>query len=331
MAYINVLVTGSSGHLGEALVLTLKERYGEPTSEVPCVVRGCDTVPSDYTNFVGDICDNRFVESMMKDVDVVFHSASLHKPHVATHPKKAFIDTNISGTLNLLEAATTISPSIPAFIFTSTTSVYGDALIPPRGEPAVWVTEETPIPVGPQKHLCRDFSIPCVILRTPRFFLEDDDDSVKKANYSAANLRVNESLYHRADLQDVVDAHIAAMRTLLPALPFPQRAGIQCRVRDTSGLSVAIKSESSNQEATTCFAIDNGLSAAASQVSPPTFRKYIISAPSPFLRTDLADLRVDAGEVLRRRCGAEVDLAFAARGWHLPQSIDRVYDCSRRV
>ena len=35
----------------------------------------------------------------------MFHAATLHKPHVATHARQEFIDTNITGTLNLLETA----------------------------------------------------------------------------------------------------------------------------------------------------------------------------------------------------------------------------------
>ena len=76
----------------------------------------------------------------MKACDVVYHAATLHKPHVATHSRQDFVDTNITGTLNLLEEA--VSAGVEAFVFTSTTSVFGDALTPPPGAPAAWVTEE---------------------------------------------------------------------------------------------------------------------------------------------------------------------------------------------
>ena len=81
----------------------------------------------------------------MKGVDAVFHTASLHKPHVITHSRQEFVDTNITGTLNLLEAA--VSVGVQSFVFTSTTSTFGRALTPPPGAPAAWITEDvTPVP-----------------------------------------------------------------------------------------------------------------------------------------------------------------------------------------
>jgi nucleoside-diphosphate-sugar epimerase len=75
----------------------------------------------------------------------VLHTATLHKPHVATHSRQDFVDTNITGTLNLLEAA--VANHVRSFVFTSTTSTFGDALTPPPGAPAVWITEDVvPIP-----------------------------------------------------------------------------------------------------------------------------------------------------------------------------------------
>ncbi|NIP22337.1 MAG: NAD(P)-dependent oxidoreductase, partial [Phycisphaerae bacterium] len=52
--------------------------------------------------------------------DAVIHTATLHKPHVGTHSRQEFVDTNISGTLNLLEEAS--ASGCKAFIYTSTTS-----------------------------------------------------------------------------------------------------------------------------------------------------------------------------------------------------------------
>ena len=62
----------------------------------------------------------------MQGVDIVLHTAALHKPHVATHSRQDFVDVNVSGTLNLLEEA--VAAGVPAFVYTSTTSVFGDAL-----------------------------------------------------------------------------------------------------------------------------------------------------------------------------------------------------------
>ena len=129
---MKVLVTGSAGHLGEALVRTLREK-GTP-------VLGIDRIPSSFTGKVGSITDRTFVKQCMKGVDHVFHTATLHKPHVATHDRQEFVDVNISGTLNLLEEAA--SASVKTFVFTSSTSTFGDALTPSPQGPAAWITEE---------------------------------------------------------------------------------------------------------------------------------------------------------------------------------------------
>ena len=49
--------------------------------------------------------DTRFLQSCLDGIDVIIHAATLHKPHVATHSRQAFVDTNVSGTLAVLEAA----------------------------------------------------------------------------------------------------------------------------------------------------------------------------------------------------------------------------------
>ena len=66
----------------------------------------------------------------MEGTDAVLHAATLHKPHVGSHDRRAFVDTNITGTLNLLEEA--VAAGASRFVFTSTTSTFGRALTPPR-------------------------------------------------------------------------------------------------------------------------------------------------------------------------------------------------------
>ncbi len=129
---MKVLVTGSSGHLGEALVRTLRNTKHEAI--------GLDMRSSDFTNKVGSISDRDFVKRCLVDVHAVLYTATLHKPHVITHSWQHFIDTNITGTLNLLEEATLAG--VDSFIFTSTTSAFGSALTPHAEAPAVWVTED---------------------------------------------------------------------------------------------------------------------------------------------------------------------------------------------
>jgi UDP-glucose 4-epimerase len=210
---LSILVTGSAGHLGEALMRTLRARG--------IAARGIDVLPSPFTDVVGSIADRRAVDEAMRGVHVVLHAATLHKPHVATHARQSFVDTNITGTLNLLEAA--VAHRSRAFVFTSTTSTFGDALTPPRGSPAAWITEDvSPIPKNiygvtktAAEDLCRLFQrnhrLPCVVLRTSRFFPETDDLPERAAEYGDANLKANELLYRRVDLEDVVSSHLLAI------------------------------------------------------------------------------------------------------------------------
>lgn len=247
---MRALVTGSSGHLGEAMARALRKNGAE--------VVGIDLLASPSTDVVGSIVDRSLVDRCLAGVDVVYHTATLHKPHVDTHGKQEFVDTNISGTLNLLEGA--ISAGVKTFIFTSTTSVFGDAMKPKEGEPAVWVTEAVrPVPKNiygvtksAAEDLCHLFhrrhGLPLIVLRTSRFFPEDDDDPAKRAEFVGDNLKVNEFLFRRVEIEDVVSAHLAA----------EQRA------------------------------------------SEIGFGRYIISATTPFRKDDLRDLRNDAAAVVRR-------------------------------
>jgi nucleoside-diphosphate-sugar epimerase len=248
---MRVLVTGSAGHLGEALVRTLRDASHQVVS--------LDITPSPFTSRVGSIADRNCVRQCVRGVDAILHTATLHKPHIATHNRQDFVDTNITGTLNLLEEAT--SAGVASFVFTSTTSVFGGALTPPAGAPAVWVTEDVrPIPrniYGVTKEaaedLCelfhRSHGLACLILRTSRFFPEEDDNPATRLAYDDDNIKVNEFLYRRVDVRDVVDAHLLALE----------------------------KSSSIG------------------------FGRYIISATTPFHSEDLLHLRASAPDVVRRR------------------------------
>ncbi len=66
---------------------------------------GSTLLASSHTSTVGTILDRQLLRRRMVGVDAVIHAATLHKPHVPTHDSQAFVDTNVSGTLNLLEEA----------------------------------------------------------------------------------------------------------------------------------------------------------------------------------------------------------------------------------
>ena len=218
---MTILVTGSAGHLGEALMRTLRAQSRW--------ARGIDIKPSAFTDMVGSIGDRAFVRQAMSGVSHVIHVATLHKPHVTTHGNRDFLDTNVAGTLNLLEEAA--AAGVASFVFTSTTSAFGAALTPAAGEPAAWVTEDV-LPVarniygvtklaaeGLSELFARKSRLPVVILRTSRFFPENDDDPDIRNRYSAENAQANELLHRRVDISDVVGAHLLALEKA-PAIGF---------------------------------------------------------------------------------------------------------------
>jgi UDP-glucose 4-epimerase len=216
---MRVLVTGSSGHLGEALVRTLRDQGHD--------VVGLDIRAGPYTTLIGSLTDRACLGPRIADVETVFHAATLHRPHVDTHSRQAFVDTNVTGTLSLLEEAA--AAGVRSFVFTSTTSVFGDALSPPADARAAWVTEDlTPIPrniygvtKAAAEDLCRLFhrsrGLACIVLRTSRFFPEEDFDPASV--YANDNSKVTEYLYRRVDLEDAVGAHLLAAEKA-PAIGF---------------------------------------------------------------------------------------------------------------
>jgi len=248
---MTVLVTGSSGHLGEALMRTLG------ASGRPAV--GLDLIPGPFTDEVGSIADRACVARCMEGVDTVLHAATLHKPHVATHSRAGFVETNVVGTLILLEEAA--RAGVRAFVMTSTTSAFGDALKPPPGAPAAWIDERVaPVPKNiygvtktAAEDLCRLFhrneGLATIVLRTSRFFPEEDDDPEARAAYADDNAKTNEYLFRRVAIEDVVEAHLAA----------------------------------------------------AERAPAVGFGSYVISATTPFLPEDCARLRADAPAVVSLR------------------------------
>lgn len=211
---MKILITGSSGHLGEAIIRMLKDTDHS--------YMGIDIKPSEFTTHVGSIADRSFVNAILKEgADYIIHAATLHKPHVVTHTRQDFIEVNITGTLNLLEEA--LLNKVKAFIYTSTTSTFGDMLSPKANEPATWVTEETRsipkniygVTKSAAEDLCqlffRNYKLPCIILKTSRFFSEEDDNEQIRGLYSDLNIKANEYLYRRVDIEDAATAHMLAI------------------------------------------------------------------------------------------------------------------------
>lgn len=289
-----VLVTGSSGHLGEALMRALLSQRRR------CI--GIDLLPSPFTTVVGSINDRGLLEQLFfapntlelpGPIVSVIHTATLHRPHIETHSEQEFVDVNVSGTLALLEVAVK-AKTVQSFVYSSTTSAFGSALTSNSGDPlaATWISEEVaPIPrniYGATKTaaegLCelyaRTKALPCVVLRIARFFPEEDLDPDVAARYSTENSQANELLHRRVDISDVVDAHLLAVARA-PALGF---------------------------------------------------ERCILSGTSPFQRHHLGRLPTEANKVIEELF-PQAGALFATAKWHLPSSIDRVYinDRARNV
>ncbi|KAJ6163921.1 hypothetical protein N7497_003900 [Penicillium chrysogenum] len=213
----DVLVTGSAGHLGTALMLSLPSLGFKPL--------GIDILSSPTTTLVGSVSDRVFIASLFDSYPIrhVLHAATLHKPHVCSHSKEQFISTNIVGTLILLEESSRFRAQIESFIFFSTTSTFGMALSPKPGQPAAWIDESVmPVPkniYGVTKVAAEDMcalmqkqsGMPVLVLRTSRFFPEEDDDEDRRAAMADENLKVLELAYRRCDLHDIVSASVCAM------------------------------------------------------------------------------------------------------------------------
>jgi UDP-glucose 4-epimerase len=195
------LVTWSAGKLGKAVINKLRSTN--------ILVLGADLLPGETTDLILDIKKTNEVNEACRNIDTIIHTAAIHGRHYdLNYPREAFIDANIYGTLNLLNAA--VSNSVTRFLYISTTSIYGTAMIDPAK--AVWVTEE--LAVQPRdiyditkqaaEQLCKDFfykeGLQTSVYRVGRFLPED------------ANVAANHRLYRGLDGRDGAEALYLALQ-----------------------------------------------------------------------------------------------------------------------
>lgn len=201
----SILVTGAAGRLGRELVLLLRSKG--------CKVTGADLVHSPTTDVVLDVRDHAAVAAAVAGHEAVVHTAALHGRHTDLGvPRRDFVATNIVGTLNLLDASSAYG--VRKFLYTSTTSIYGQAMEHPIQ--AVWVDEELrpeprdiyDITKQAAEALCRDFfekeGLPTSVLRVGRFLPE------------APNLAANHRFYRGLDARDAALGHWLALLVEFP-------------------------------------------------------------------------------------------------------------------
>ena len=171
-----ILITGADGFIGSHLV----EKFLEENCQIKAFVYynsfnswgWIDTFPEDKLKdleiFAGDVRDPNGVRTAIKDVDVVFHLAALIGIPFSYHSPDAYVDTNIKGTLNVLQACREYD--IERVVITSTSEVYGTAQYVPIDEkhPFQGQSPYSASKIGADRiaeSFYRSFKVPVVIAR----------------------------------------------------------------------------------------------------------------------------------------------------------------------
>jgi len=139
-----ILVTGAGGFIGSHLIGKLLEKHCEVTAFVHYnsfnrwgwIDYSPDQIKNNIRIITGDVRDPNGVSEAMKGMDVVFHLAALIGIPFSYHSPETYVDTNVKGTLNILQAAR--NHDVGKVVHTSTSEVYGTAQFVP-------ITEEHPV------------------------------------------------------------------------------------------------------------------------------------------------------------------------------------------
>ncbi len=140
MSKEKILITGADGFIGSHLVETLVRQgytvrafvFYNSFGSWGWLDHADDEIKNSIEVFAGDIRDPFGVKEAMKGCDIVLHLAALIAIPYSYHSPAAYVDTNISGTLNILQAARELGVS--KVVHTSTSEVYGTAQYVPIDE-----------------------------------------------------------------------------------------------------------------------------------------------------------------------------------------------------
>lgn len=173
---VKVLITGADGFIGSHLTEKLVARGAKVTAL--CLYNSfdhcgwLDDIPeatrAKLKAVRGDIRDSAFVRRIVREQEIVFHLAALIAiPHSYT-AAQSYVETNVLGTLNLLEAAR--ESGVARFVHTSTSEVYGTAITMPISEshPLQGQSPYSASKIGADmmaEAFARSFELPIAILR----------------------------------------------------------------------------------------------------------------------------------------------------------------------
>ena len=171
-----VLVTGADGFIGSHLVELLVDRGYDVRAFVFYnsfnTWGWLDTFPKEKLDkieiFAGDVRDPNGVKEAMTGVDTVFHLAALIAIPFSYHSPDSYVDTNVKGTLNILQAARQLGTE--RILITSTSEVYGTAQYVPIDEnhPLQGQSPYSATKIGADKiaeSFYRSFNLPVTIVR----------------------------------------------------------------------------------------------------------------------------------------------------------------------
>ena len=171
-----VLVTGAGGFIGSHLTESLLDAGRDVKAFVHYNSFNnwgwLDALPKEKLAklevFAGDIRDPNGVREAMRGVDIVFHLAALIAIPFSYHSPESYVDTNIKGTLNVLQAARDLGTS--RVLVTSTSEVYGTAQYVPIDEkhPVQGQSPYSATKIGADKiaeSFYRSFELPVTIVR----------------------------------------------------------------------------------------------------------------------------------------------------------------------